>query len=98
MVDRCNTTLGKRGEYGVILELRKVDHRARIRRRNHGIHAVVKKPKSEGGNRGYKDYYEKIETYVEEVGGEAEAKRPGILLRQEQVGIQKSNQRQGSNT
>ena len=38
-----------------------------------------RKPKSEGGNRGYKDYYEKIETYVKEVGGEAEAKRPGIL-------------------
>ena len=38
-----------------------------------------RKPKSGGGNRGYKDYYEKIETYVEEVGGEAEAKRPGIL-------------------
>ena len=38
-----------------------------------------RKPKSEGGNRGYRDYQEKIETYVEEVGGEAEAKRPGIL-------------------
>ena len=38
-----------------------------------------RKPKSGGGNRGYKDYHEKIETYVEEVGGEAEVKRPGIL-------------------
>ena len=38
-----------------------------------------RKPKSEGGNRGYKDYYEKIETYVKEVGGEAEVKRPGVL-------------------
>ena len=38
-----------------------------------------RKLKSGGDNRGYKDYYEKIETYVEEVGGEAEAKRPGIL-------------------
>ncbi len=38
-----------------------------------------RKPKNEGGNRGYRDYQEKIETYVEEVGGEAEAKRPGIL-------------------
>ena len=38
-----------------------------------------RKPKSEGGNRGYKDYYEKIETYVKEVGGEAEAKHLGIL-------------------
>lgn len=38
-----------------------------------------RKPKSEGGSRGYRDYQEKIETYVEEVGGEAEAKRPGIL-------------------
>ena len=38
-----------------------------------------RKPKSRGGNRGYRNYREKIETYVEEVGGEAETKRPGIL-------------------
>lgn len=38
-----------------------------------------RKPKSGGGSRGYRNYREKIETYVEEVGGEAETKRPGIL-------------------
>lgn len=39
-----------------------------------------RKPKEGGQARGYKDYREKIETYVEEVGGQAEAIRPGVLL------------------
>ena len=38
-----------------------------------------RKPRSAGGSRGYSDYLEKIETYVEEVGGEAEVRHPGIL-------------------
>ena len=38
-----------------------------------------RKPKEGGQARSYKDYREKIETYVEEVGGQAEAVRPGIL-------------------
>ena len=38
-----------------------------------------RKPKEGGQARGYKDYQEKIETYVEEVGSQAEAINPGIL-------------------
>ena len=38
-----------------------------------------RKPKEGGQTRGYKDYREKIETYVAEVGGQAEAINPGIL-------------------
>ncbi len=38
-----------------------------------------RKPKSGENTRGYSNYQEKIETYVQEVGGEAEAKSPGIL-------------------
>ena len=38
-----------------------------------------RKPKEGGQKRGYKDYREKIETYVEEVGSQAEAINPGIL-------------------
>ena len=38
-----------------------------------------RKPKEGGQAREYKDYREKIETYVEEVGGQAEAINPGIL-------------------
>ena len=38
-----------------------------------------RKPKKKGGRRGYNDYYEKIETYVDEVAGQAETKRPGVL-------------------
>ena len=38
-----------------------------------------RKPKQGGQARGYKDYFEKLQTYVQEVGGQAEAKRPGIL-------------------
>ena len=38
-----------------------------------------RKPKTKGGSRGYKDYREKIETYVDEVAGHADSKRPGVL-------------------
>ena len=38
-----------------------------------------RKPREQGGPRGYRDYREKIETYVDEVGGHAETVRPGIL-------------------
>lgn len=38
-----------------------------------------RKPKEGGQARRYKDYREKIETYIEEVGGQAEAINPGIL-------------------
>ena len=38
-----------------------------------------RKPKKKGGRRGYKDYLEKIETYVDEVAGQADTKRPGVL-------------------
>ena len=38
-----------------------------------------RKPKEEGQTRAYKDYCEKIETYVAEVGGLAEAMTPGVL-------------------
>ena len=47
-----------------------------------GIEAYMRwsrKPKEGGQKRGYKDYKEKIETYVDEVGGQAEAINPGIL-------------------
>ena len=38
-----------------------------------------RKPRHRGQLRGYRDYLEKVQTYVEEVGGQAENKRPGIL-------------------
>ena len=38
-----------------------------------------RKPKTRGGKRGYKDYREKIETYVEEVAGHADSRLPGVL-------------------
>ncbi len=38
-----------------------------------------RKPKEAGQTRPYKDYREKIETYISEVGGQAEAMRPGVL-------------------
>ena len=38
-----------------------------------------RKPKEAGRSRGYRDYYEKIVTYVNEVAGEADGLRPGIL-------------------
>ena len=39
-----------------------------------------RKPKKQGGGtRGYTDYQDKINTYVNEVGSEAEAKFPGVL-------------------
>ena len=38
-----------------------------------------RKPKKTGGRRGYKDYCEKIETYVDEVAGQANTKCPGVL-------------------
>ena len=47
-----------------------------------GITAYMRwsrKPKKGGRARGYTDYREKIETYVEEIGGQAEGMRPGIL-------------------
>ena len=39
-----------------------------------------RKPREGGNARGYLDYREKIETYVDEVAGQAEAKQPGILM------------------
>ena len=38
-----------------------------------------RKPKEQGRTRQYRDYREKIETYVEEVGGQADGLRPGVL-------------------
>ena len=38
-----------------------------------------RKPVASGTMRGYSDYEEKITTYVEEVGGQADAKYPGVL-------------------
>ena len=38
-----------------------------------------RKPKEGGQARGYKDYREKIETYVNEVGSQADAVKPGTL-------------------
>ena len=38
-----------------------------------------RKPKEGGKTRGYRDYLEKIGTYVDEVGGQAESKQPGVL-------------------
>ena len=38
-----------------------------------------RKPKKKGSRRGYKDYREKMETYVDEVAGQADTKRPGVL-------------------
>ena len=38
-----------------------------------------RKPKEAGRPRGYRDYYEKIVTYINEVAGEADGLRPGIL-------------------
>ena len=38
-----------------------------------------RKPKAGGRARAYTDYREKIETYVAEVGGQAEGMRPGVL-------------------
>ena len=38
-----------------------------------------RKPKTKGGRRSYKDYREKMETYVEEVAGQADSRRPGVL-------------------
>ena len=38
-----------------------------------------RKPKTKGGSRSYKDYREKMETYVEEVAGQADSRRPGVL-------------------
>ena len=40
-----------------------------------------RKPKTKRGSRGYKDYREKIETYVDEVAGHADSKRPGVARR-----------------
>ena len=39
-----------------------------------------RKPREGGITRGYKNYQEKIETYVSEVAGQAESKQPGILM------------------
>ena len=38
-----------------------------------------RKPREKGGRRSYKDYLEKIETYVDEVAGPADTKCPGVL-------------------
>lgn len=38
-----------------------------------------RKPKEAGMARGYRDYREKIDTYVGEVGGQAEGLKPGVL-------------------
>ena len=38
-----------------------------------------RKPKTKGRKRGYANYREKIETYVEEVASHADTKRPGVL-------------------
>ena len=38
-----------------------------------------RKPREAGKARGYRDYREKIETYVGEVGGQAEGLKPGVL-------------------
>ena len=38
-----------------------------------------RKPKTKGGTRGYRDYREKIETYVEEIAGHADSRLPGVL-------------------
>ena len=38
-----------------------------------------RKPKEGGKKRRYRDYREKIETYIEEVGGQAEGLKPGVL-------------------
>ena len=38
-----------------------------------------RKPREAGRVRGYQDFQEKIETYVGEVGGQAEALKPGVL-------------------
>ena len=38
-----------------------------------------RKPKESGKTRRYRDYQEKIETYIGEVGGQAEGLRPGVL-------------------
>ena len=43
------------------------------------MHWSRKPKKPGGGNRGYTDYQEKINTYVTEICGEAEAKFPGVL-------------------
>lgn len=39
-----------------------------------------RKPKDQGGTRGYVDYKEKIETYVDYVAGPADTKVPGVLI------------------
>ena len=39
-----------------------------------------RKPQKGSTTRGYKNYQEKIETYVSEVAGQAESKQPGILM------------------
>ena len=38
-----------------------------------------RKPLAAGRKRNYEDYEEKIETYIDEVGGQAEARHPGVL-------------------
>ena len=38
-----------------------------------------RKPKKKGGRRSYEDYRDKIETYVDEVAGQADTKHPGVL-------------------
>ena len=38
-----------------------------------------RKPKEGGKKRRYRDYQEKIETYIGEVGGQAEGLKPGVL-------------------
>ena len=39
-----------------------------------------RKPRERGTTRGYMNYQEKVETYVDEVAGQAESKQPGILM------------------
>ena len=38
-----------------------------------------RKPREAGSARGYRDYQEKVETYVGEVGGQADGLKPGVL-------------------
>ena len=38
-----------------------------------------RKPREAGSARGYRDYQEKLETYIEEVGGQADGLKPGVL-------------------
>ena len=46
-----------------------------------------RKIKEGGQTRGYKDYKEKIETYIDEVAGQADSIKPGVLESAREVGI-----------